>query len=137
MNQLPTWYRTALRRRARKRLEALSRVQSLVLPIRDSPATAPGWREVAVEYTCVPDACYPWDPEVLKAIQTFCPDVAPLWVRWVFLSPRSDAGEQLVIFGRHGIGRRVSNPRAALYPLHCPMPELPCKGLRFSQPNVV
>jgi hypothetical protein len=134
---LPDWYSTALAQHQRK-LEAWARpVQPLEVPIRDSFQTAPGWRDLGIEYTCIPDATYPWDPKVLRTIWSFDPGVIPMWVRWGFLSPADDGQEKVEIFGRHAIGRAVHNPHALLEPLHVSMPPMPCQGVRFERPNLV
>lgn len=103
--------------------------------IADSPATAPGWREVDVAYSCVPDSAYPWDPQIMKAIQEFAPDAVPMWVHWVFLSPHETGNPQVVVFGRHALGRRVQNMTSELEPFRCAMPTMPCQGLTFERPN--
>lgn len=103
--------------------------------VADSPATAPGWREVDVAYSCIPDAAYPWDPVVMKAIQEFAPDAVPMWVHWVFLSPHETGNPQVVVFGRHALGRRIQNMTSELEPFRCAMPTMPCQGLTFERPN--
>lgn len=101
----------------------------------DSPHTAPGWREVDVAYSCIPDPVYPWDPVVMRAIQEFAPDAVPMWVHWVFLSPGDTGNPQLVVFGRHALGRRIRNMTSELEPFRCAMPTMPCQGLTFERPN--
>lgn len=103
--------------------------------VADSPSSAPGWREIDTQYTCVPDPTYPWDPKIMKAIQEFAPDAVPLWVHWVFMSPKETGNPQLVVFGRHALGRAVRNPGSQLEPFRCLMPTMPCRGLTFTKPN--
>jgi hypothetical protein len=105
---------------------------TLNMPIRDSPDTARGYREVDVLYTCIPDAMYPWDPERMKAIREFLPDAVPMWVQWVFLRPNS---KEKVVFGRHALGRVIKEPGRELLPFRCSMPSMPCQGLTFERPN--
>jgi len=136
MAQVPDWYKAALRKHQAKLDAWAGDVQPLEVPIRDSFQTAPGWRDLGMEYSCIPDATYPWDPQVLRAIWAFDPGAIPLWVRWAFLSP-SDGQEKVVIFGRHGIGRRVRNPHSDLHPLLVSMPPMPCQGVRFERPNLI
>ncbi len=103
--------------------------------IADSPTTAPGWREVDVAYSCIPDPAYPWDPQVMRQILEFAPDAVPMWVHWVFLSPHETGNPQVVVFGRHALGRRVRNQTSELEPFRCAMPTMPCQGLTFERPN--
>lgn len=105
---------------------------TLRMPLRDSPENARGYREVGIDYSCVPDVSYPWDPERVKAIREFMPDVVPLWVQWVFLRPNS---KERVVFGRHALGRSIQEPGRELLPFRCLMPSFPCQGLTFEKPN--
>lgn len=103
--------------------------------VADSPASAPGWREIDVVYSCIPDAAYPWDPVVMRMIQEFAPDAVPMWIHWVFLSPHATGNPQITVFGRHALGRRIRNLTSELEPFRCLMPTMPCQGLSFEQPN--
>lgn len=97
---LPSWIAEQ-----QKRVDAIkaTRVAPIYMrPPADSPLNAPGWKELSIKYTCVPDAAYPWDPAIVKAIQVFDPGFAPIWVRWTFLSPDNT---EIVTFGRHAFGR--------------------------------
>jgi len=107
------------------------------LPITpsDSFHTAPGYREVAVEYTCIPDSMYPWDSNIMKAIQVFAPDAVPLWVRWVFRTPQDHENPHDVVYGRHALGRVVDRMESDIEPLRVTMPDMPCQGLTFKKPN--
>jgi hypothetical protein len=102
------------------------------LPLRHSPDTARGYREVDTQYSCIPDAAYPWDPDAVRAIQRFMPDAVPMWVQWIFMVPNS---RELVVFGRHALGRSIKEPGRDLLPFRCAMPTMPCKGLTFERPN--
>ncbi len=104
---------------------------------RDSFHTAPGYREVAVEYSCVPDSMYPWDPFVMREIQRIAVDAVPMWVRWVFRSPEDEENPQNVIFGRHALGRHVEHLSSDIDKFQCLMPDMPCRGLTFKRPNRV
>jgi len=104
-------------------------------PVASSPFTAPGWREIDVAYSCIPDPVYPWDPVVMKAILEFAPDAVPMWVHWVFLSPQETGNPEVVVFGRHALGRRIQNKTSELEPFRCAMPTMPCQGLTFERPN--
>lgn len=103
--------------------------------IRDSFYSAPGYREIGMFYSCVPDAAYPWDPQVMREILVVAPDAIPLWVRWVFLSPQETGNPEIVVFGRHALGRRIANQRGYLEPMRVTMPTMPCQGLTFEKPN--
>jgi len=98
--------------------------------------SARGMREVAVEYTCIPDAQYPWDPLMMKLIWEFAPDAVPLWVRWVFRTPQDEENPHDVVYGRHALGR-VVRARTDLFPLKASMPTMPVFGLKFAKPNVL
>lgn len=102
------------------------------LPLRDSPHNARGYREVDIRYSCIPDAVYPWDSGKVKAIREFLPDVVPMWVQWAFLRPNST---EVVVFGRHALGRSIVEPGRELLPFRCTMPSMPCQGLTFERPN--
>lgn len=103
--------------------------------VADSPASAKGWREMEVVYSCVPDPAYPWDPTVMRAIREFAPDAVPMWVQWVFLSPGDTGNPETVVFGRHALGRAIRNLTSELEPFRCAMPSMPCQGLTFERPN--
>ena len=105
------------------------------LKVGDSPASAPGWREMEVVYSCIPDPAYPWDPTVMRAIREFAPDAVPMWVQWVFLSPSETGNPETVVFGRHALGRTIRNVTSELEPFRCAMPSMPCQGLSFERPN--
>jgi hypothetical protein len=97
-----------------------------------------GWRHITTLYSCVPDSIYPYDPEVLRAMQEIVPGVAPLWIRTVMLTPPEANGyREIKVFGRHGLG--VLDP-------NCPedvrinvdvMPYRFPHGVRFPRPNRV
>lgn len=125
----------ARRQRALNRLAASA--PTITAPIRDSFHTAPGYRELAVEYSCVPDPLYPWDPAVLRAIWTFDPRVVPLWVRDIYLSPADTGEPEVVVFGRHGIGVTIDTPVGQPIPMPCTMPSMPCQGVSFKAPSTV
>lgn len=96
---LPSWIYEQQRRVQVLKEKAIAPVHR---PMADSPLNAPGWKELGITYTCIPDSVYPWDPKILKRIQEFDPDVRPLWVRHSFLSPDNT---EIAVIGRHGIGR--------------------------------
>lgn len=99
--------------------------------------SAPGYREVAVEYTCVPDPVYPWDPKLVREIWKFAPDTVPMWVHWVFRTPEEKENPHNVVFGRHALGRVIKPARTDLMPFQCGMPTMPCQGLTFEKPNAI
>jgi len=105
------------------------------VPVRDSFYTAPGYREIGMFYSCVPDPAYPWDSKVMREIWKYAPDAIPMWVHWVFLSPQETGNPEVVVFGRHALGRRIENQRGYLEPFRCHMPTMPCQGLHFERPN--
>jgi hypothetical protein len=103
--------------------------------IRTDFHTAAGWRRVRVEYTCIPDPTYPWDPRIMRAILRFAPDAVPLWVRSVFRSPQDEENPHDVVYGRHALGRHIEHLSAELIDFNCTMPTMPCQGLTFEKPN--
>jgi hypothetical protein len=107
----------------------------LAYKVADSFATAPGYREMDVVYSCVPDPAYPWDPQVMKAIREFAPDAVPMWIQWAFMSPHETGNPEVVVFGRHALGRTIQNLTSELEPFRCAMPTMPCQGLTFERPN--
>jgi len=107
------------------------------LPVRTDFYNARGWRQVDMQYTCIPDPVYPWDPSLVKKIWEFAPDTVPMWVHWVFRSPRDEEGERDVIFGRHALGRAIRPARGDLIPFRCAMPTMPCQGITFERPNAI
>jgi hypothetical protein len=133
--ELSDWGAGVLKEELQDVLPDPSTLAPVYTPKRDSFFTAPGWREVAVEYTCIPDAMYPWDPKVMRAINVFAPDAVPLWVRWVFRSPQDEDNPIDVVYGRHALGRAIENLEAERSDFTCSMPEMPCQGLVFSRPN--
>jgi len=108
-------------------------VESVFTKRRDSFHTAPGFREVAVEYTCIPDSMYPWDPFIMKEINRIAPDAVPMWVRWAFRSPEEYEDVGTVVYGRHALGRHVEHLASDIDQFQCPMPD----GVTFKKPNRV
>ncbi len=107
------------------------------LPVRTDFYSARGFRQVAMEYTCVPDAVYPWDARLMKKIWEFAPDAVPMWVNWVFRTPQDEEDPHDVVFGRHALGRVIRPARSDLIPFQCAMPDMPCQGIRFKRPNAI
>ncbi|MCP4900223.1 MAG: hypothetical protein GY906_24895 [bacterium] len=107
------------------------------LPVRTDFASARGYRYVDMQYTCIPDPAYPWDPRLVKKIWEFAPDAVPMWVHWVFRTPRNLTGEQDVVYGRHALGRVIKPARSDLFPFRCDMPSMPCSGITFERPNAI
>lgn len=103
--------------------------------IRDSFYTAPGYREIGMFYSCVPDPAYPWNSTIMREIQKLAPDAVPLWVHWVFMSPQDTGNPKIVVFGRHALGRVIKEQHGWLAPMRVLMPTMPCQGLRFEKPN--
>lgn len=102
--------------------------------LRDSFHTARGYREVAVEYTAIPDVMYPWDPAVMKRVWEYRPDAIPLWVRWVFRTPQDEENPHDVVFGRHALGLIG---RGEPLEFRVSMPTMPVQGLYFGKPTAL
>lgn len=105
------------------------------MPARTSFHKAPGFREIGWMCQVIPDAMYPWDPDVVRRIREFVPDVVPLWVQWVFLSPSDTGAPEPVVFGRHALGRSLKHQRGWLPPFKVAMPS-GWPGLKFERPNL-
>lgn len=105
---------------------------SVSIPVRTGFHNARGYRHVKTEYSCIPDSQYPWNPEIIKKIWEFAPDVTPLWVRDIY---RGQDNKD-VVFGRHGLGRYVAN-RVEFIPFRVEMPTMPCQGISFNKPNMI
>lgn len=116
--KLPSWWPEAeQKRKQRLHRELAPAREPITLPLRDSPHTAPGWREVGMFFTMVyPPGCEP-NADAVAAMRRAHPDMVPLWVNWVFRSP-ADEGDEEVKFGRHAVGRVVDDPHGVLEPLH-------------------
>lgn len=115
--QIPNWWYEAERKRQKRLHAALGAArQPIQVPLRDSPHTAPGWREVGMFFTMVyPPGMEP-EADAVAAVRRAHPDMIPLWVNWVFRSP-ADEGDEEQCFGRHAIGRHVQDQQGALEPL--------------------
>jgi hypothetical protein len=126
--KLPAWWAEAERKRQQRLKTVLGpAMQPVDLPVRDSPHTAPGWREVGMYFTMVhPPGFEPVD-WCVKVLRRAHPDLVPLWVNWVFRSP-ADEGDQEVCFGRHAVARIVPDPHGVLEPLR--IEALPLYGNR-------
>lgn len=113
--------------------ETLARaLPSFSVPIGDSDYTAPGWLFLGEFYSCVPDAEYPWDPAVVRALREFCPDAIPIIIRSVW--QWSNYGElghlaEPIILKRHGLARSIRDPILPIHNFHCEMPCTPYPGL--------
>jgi hypothetical protein len=104
----------------------------------DVPSRPRGWRLIDVTYSCVPDAVYPWDPAVLRAIWEFDPEVVPVWEKWIFMPPLDDSSsDEVLVVGRHCVARHKPTLVNEAYPFLCEMPTMPCQGVVFQRPNVL
>lgn len=104
---------------------------------RDSFHTAPGFRTVGLEFTCVPQAGTPWDPEVIKKLWELDKRYTPLWVRYILKVPADWGTNETILIGRHALGLRVNSPNNDLPDFPCQMPQMPCNGITLEKPNVV
>lgn len=111
------------------------RVPSYSIPIRSSH-NAPGWLFVGEWVSCIPDVAYPPDPDVLRAIREFQPDVQPVTMKSVWKRPHYDGAEVLVIV-HHGIARSITDLHAPPHFFDCPMPTIDDAELVLTQPNYV
>lgn len=103
--------------------------------IPTSKHMAPGYRTIAIQYTCIPDVAHPWDSDVVKTIWKFAPDFVPMWERRVLLPSGAQSDREAIVIGRHAIGRVVKNQQRWIAPMRVTMPTFPCQGLTFGRPN--
>ncbi len=90
-----------------------SYTNALSVPIRDSPENVRGWRLVGIYLSCVPDAAYPPDWNIIRAAQEMDPDLRYLCARWVFKpEAKYSHGSQPQVFVRHALGRYVRHPQS-------------------------
>jgi hypothetical protein len=87
--------------------QQVAKVDIRGLPRRDthwglSMAQRPRFVFVGVHHTRVPDAAYPWDPEIVRAIRVFDPGFVPIFRRILLRDTHSGAIRE---FCHHGIGR--------------------------------
>jgi hypothetical protein len=111
---------------------------TLSVPIRDTAESAPGWRYLGETYSCIPDAVYPWDPAVVRAIREFCSDAVPISIRSVWKSSRLDGEPRTMVIVRHGLARSIRDPIAPIHHFDCIMPSTPVSGgVRLPKPNYI
>jgi hypothetical protein len=104
----------------------------------ETPARAPGWIFKGVSISCVPDAVYPWDPDVVRALREVDDAIVPVFVKYVFDPPYDQAERQTVVLGRHGLALYRHHLRYVAEPFPLEMPSfvgLGFRGLRFERPN--
>lgn len=134
-DKLPAWYLKARAKREAKYKKLSGELPKVEFTI---PDRTPGWTELGMEFSCVPDATYPWDVDVVRAIRAIRSDLVPMWCRWVFLSPwDKDSGQEAVVFGRHALGMVDAGLKGQPHSFICDMPEMPCKGISFERPNKI
>src|SRR5687767_15481772 len=106
--------------------------QAVSVPVGDSDATAPGYLLWDRSYTCVPDAQYPWDRDVIRALRVKEPDVMPALCRTVLrYSNYYDQGRlgEPVVIVRHVLARAIRDPQCAVHNYPVEMPSTPLPGL--------
>lgn len=64
------------------------------------------WRSIGIDIKVIPDAAYPWDPAVLRAIHEFDQNIIPLMVTKAY---QAQTGE-IRLFHFHAIGSHLWNP---------------------------
>lgn len=146
---MPHWTEIA-RQNHQRAVRALSRQvnsHTISVPVGSGDYDAPGWLHLGNYFSCVPDAQYPWDPAVLRAIRVFCPDAVPILVRSVFqwsnYNELGHLGEPMILV-RHGMARAVRDIGIVEHPFHCEMPihappgfRIPGRTLAACRPNQI
>jgi hypothetical protein len=72
--------------------------------MRRPPERRSRYDAVATVISCIPDAMYPWDPVVVKAIHEFDRNVIPVWVTKVYRAPDTGGFRKI---GLHAIASHV------------------------------
>lgn len=110
----PAWVEQARLKRARNIQRDQDLSPRLSWNVADSFHTAPGYRQLGVEYSCILDSLYPPEREVMQAVKRIAPDLEYMWVRWILLSPSNTGNPKVEVYGRHALGRIVSDPHNTL-----------------------
>lgn len=128
------WVEQALEKQEAKyaRLNAEAEAAALSIPLH---TRAPGWLYVGREITCIPDPAYPWNPEVVKAIQKIAPDIVPIFVRYHYQEPFDNGTYRIHTFGRHGLACINPDRRTGYADINPAMPSVEYNGVKFSKPN--
>lgn len=136
--KIPSWYRDVDRRfklkQDRMQQEAIRNAPWVT--IKDAPT---GWALLPEYpmYQVVPDAQYPWDVDVVKAMRTVDPRVVPLWVTWAYRPPKDCPDKGVFVTGRHAIGLAIDDPKVEQHDFSCLMPTTPIGGMTFKRPTVI
>lgn len=131
------WVQEAFARRRQQMAALESSLPAFQPDVVTSADQSRGWLFLAEYYTCIPDAVYPWDPAVLRAIREFCPDAMPITIRSVWRrSRRNHMHPEEMVVVRHGIARAIRDLIAAPHNFTCAMPSTPC-GARLVRPNFI
>ena len=81
--------------------------------------------------TAVPDAEYPWDPSIVKAIRAeFDPAWTPLFCKEAWVTPTKG----IVVTGRHMVARHVAIPHSEVDVMKVHVPFDRCNGITFKRP---
>lgn len=125
--------------RAQAKLQSLAdSAPTYSMPMRTCPDDAPGWSMVEERYSAIPDVAYPPDPAVLRALRAFCPDVTYFAIYSTWRSSKDDGPRKHMTLMRHGVARRVEDPRHEVHDFYCEMPATPVPGFpTLYQPNYV
>lgn len=126
----PQWYVDGVIKQQKKLANLANNAPALKRNFKLS-SQEQGWKEIGMELSCVPNAVYPWDKEVVAAIRRIAPDIVPVWVRWIFKDPDG----KVVVFGRHALARvnKDKKNEGVAWPVE--MPSMPCNGMWFEAPN--
>jgi len=138
MPEIPKWYRQAdqLFKQSQDRLQQEAVRNSARFEIKDSPT---GWALLPEYpmYQVVPDAQYPWDVDIVKAMRTIDPRVVPLWVTWAYKPPIDCPDKGVYVTGRHAIGLANMDPKIEQQDFSVLMPTTPIGGMTFKRPTVI
>jgi hypothetical protein len=102
------------------------------VPIGDSDATAPGYLQISRTFSCIPDAQYPWDRDIIRDLRAFEPDIMPAICRTTLqYSNYYDHGRlgEPVTLVRHVLARAIRDPISAVHNYPVEMPSSPVPGL--------
>lgn len=101
-----------------------------------------GWTYKGVKISAFPAPGYDWNPKVIQAIQRIDPDLQPLWITYIYLSPPEDGRDNVQVhtFGRNALGRVNRDPHSQLYSLPVEMPSRTSYSywsFKMQKPNMI
>ena len=116
------WIEQARRKQEKRLLDLQESMPALQGQFGTDFHSAPGWREIGMQFSCIPDAVEGWDSTVVKNIRKIDPSFVPVKINWIFMSPTDTGEPEEKVFVRYGLARKVDDPHGELTPLNVLMP---------------